>query len=110
CWIIEELCKQGIDFISFGTNDLTQLTLGIDRNNERLARIYNEMHPAVLGQMAKVIEICKKYGVETSICGQAGSTPAMARFLTQQGITSISANIDSVALIREAVEDAFKTS
>ncbi len=108
CWIIEELCKEGIDFISFGTNDLTQLTLGIDRNNERLARIYNEMHPSVLGQMAKVIETCRKYGVETSICGQAGSTPAMARFLTQQGISSISANIDSVPLIREAVDDAFK--
>ncbi|MCL6500889.1 MAG: phosphoenolpyruvate synthase [Candidatus Pacearchaeota archaeon] len=108
CWIIEELCKEGLDFISFGTNDLTQLTLGIDRNNERLARIYNEMHPSVLGQMAKVIEVCRRYGVETSICGQAGSTPAMARFLTQQGISSISANIDSVPLIREAVDDAFK--
>ncbi|UZE94064.1 MAG: phosphoenolpyruvate synthase [Candidatus Pacearchaeota archaeon] len=107
CWIIEELCKEGIDFISFGTNDLTQLTLGIDRNNERLARIYSEMHPGVLGQISKVIQVCQKYNVQTSICGQAGSTPAMARFLTQLGITSISANIDSVGMIREAVDDAF---
>lgn len=109
CWIIEELCKEGIDFISFGTNDLTQLTLGVDRNNERLARLYNAMHPAVLGQIKKVIQICQKYNVQTSICGQAGSMPAMARFLTQQGITSISANIDAVNLIRKAVNDSFES-
>ncbi len=108
CWIIEDLCKEGIDFISFGTNDLTQLSLGIDRNNERLARNYNEMHPSIIGQITQVIHICQKYNVQTSICGQAGSIPAMARFLTKQGITSISANIDSVALIRDAVNDAFK--
>jgi len=107
CWIIEELCKEGINFISFGTNDLTQLTLGIDRNNERLARLYNEMHPGVLGQISHVIQICQKYSVKTSICGQAGSMPAMARFLTNLGITSISSNIDAVGMIREAVNDAF---
>ena len=49
CWIIEELCKEGISFVSFGTNDLTQLTLGIDRNNSRIAKLFDEMHPAVLG-------------------------------------------------------------
>ncbi len=107
CWIIEDLCKEGIDFISFGTNDLTQLTLGIDRNNERLARIYSEMHPGIIGQISQVIQVCQKYNVQTSICGQAGSMPAMARFLTDLGITSISSNIDSVGMIREAVNDAF---
>jgi len=103
CWIIEELCKEGIDFISFGTNDLTQLTLGIDRNNERIQKLYDEMHAAVLGQMARVIKTCKKYNVETSICGQAGSKPEMAKFLVMQGIDSISANADAVQQIREIV-------
>jgi pyruvate,water dikinase len=103
CWIIEELCKEGIDFVSFGTNDLTQLTLGIDRNNERIARLYDEMHAAVLGQMAMVIRICKRYNVETSICGQAGSRPEMAKFLVRNGIDSISANPDAVQTIREIV-------
>ncbi|MBW2993606.1 phosphoenolpyruvate synthase [Candidatus Woesearchaeota archaeon] len=103
CWIIEDICKEGIDFISFGTNDLTQLTLGIDRNNERIQKLYDEMHEAVLGQIAKVIRTCKKYNVETSICGQAGSRPEMAKFLVKHGIDSISANADAVQDIREIV-------
>ncbi len=105
CWIIEELCKEGISFVSFGTNDLTQLTLGIDRNNEKIAKLFDEMHPAVLGEMAKVIKVCKKYKVETSVCGQAGSRPDMADFLVHQGIDSISANVDAVAAIRKVVAD-----
>jgi len=103
CWIIEDLCKEGIDFISFGTNDLTQLTLGIDRNNSKLQDRFDEMHPAILGEMAKVIKTCKKYKVTTSICGQAGSRPEMAEFLVHQGIDSISANRDAVQQIRETV-------
>ncbi len=79
CWIIDELIKEGISFISFGTNDLTQLTLGVDRNNERIAKLYDEMHPSVLSQLKYVINKCRKYGVETSICGQAGSNKDMVR-------------------------------
>ncbi len=103
CWIIEELCKEGISFVSFGTNDLTQLTLGIDRNNEKIAHLFDEMHPAVLGEIAKVIKVCRKYGVKTSICGQAGSRKEMAEFLVHQGIDSISANVDAVEEIRKVV-------
>ena len=108
CWIIEDLCKEGISFVSFGTNDLTQLTLGIDRNNERLAHLFSEMHPAVLGEIAKVIQTCKKYKVKTSICGQAGSKPEMAEFLVRQGVDSISANADAVEQIRHTVAKAEK--
>lgn len=108
CWIIEDLCKEGISFVSFGTNDLTQLTLGIDRNNERIAHLFNEMHPAVLGEMAKVIQVCKKYKVKISICGQAGSKPEMAEFLVRQGVESISANADAVDQIRQVVARAEK--
>ncbi len=103
CWIIEELCKEGISFVSFGTNDLTQMTLGIDRNNNRLNNRFDEMHPAVLGELAKVIKVCQKYHVTTSICGQAGSRPEMADFLVHQGIDSISANADAVDEIRKVV-------
>ncbi len=103
CWVIEDLCKEGISFVSFGTNDLTQLTLGLDRNNERIAKLFDEMHPAVLGEIAKVIKVCRKYGVKTSICGQAGSKPAMADFLVHQGVDSISANADAVDEIRMVV-------
>lgn len=103
CWIMEELCKEGISFVSFGTNDLTQLTLGIDRNNQRIAKLFDEMHPAVLGEIAKVVRVCRKYKVKTSICGQAGSRPEMAEFLVHQGIDSISANVDAVEEIRRVV-------
>ncbi|MBI4983735.1 phosphoenolpyruvate synthase, partial [Candidatus Woesearchaeota archaeon] len=108
CWIIEELCKEGISFVSFGTNDLTQLTLGIDRNNQKLNDRFDEMHPAVLGEVARVIKVCQRYDVTTSICGQAGSRPEMAHFLVHQGIDSISANQDAIAKIRAVVAETEK--
>lgn len=101
--IIEDLIKEGIDFVSFGTNDLTQYTLAIDRDNDRIAHLYDETHPAVLKLIKHVIKVAKKYGVETSICGQAGSDPKMARILVRLGIDSISANPDAVELIRKTV-------
>jgi|Wag4MinimDraft_15_1082655.scaffolds.fasta_scaffold00260_2 pyruvate,water dikinase len=101
--IIEDLCKEGLDFVSFGTNDLTQYTLAIDRDNERVFKLYDEKHPAVLKLIKHVIKVAKKYGVETSICGQAGSDPKMARILVRLGIDSISANPDAVELIRKVV-------
>ncbi|MFH1255782.1 MAG: phosphoenolpyruvate synthase [Candidatus Diapherotrites archaeon] len=102
-WVIDELIAEGIDFISFGTNDLTQLTLGIDRNNERIQKIFSELHPAVQRELEHVIKKCKKAGVKTSICGQAGSNPAMVKNLVRMGIDSVSANIDAVEKIRSVV-------
>ena len=101
--IIEDLCKEGIAFASFGTNDLTQLVLGIDRNNERLTQLSSEFHPAVLRSMEKVINICNSYGIETSICGESGSNASMVRILMKYGIKSISCNIDAIDTIREVV-------
>ena len=92
--IIEELCKEGIKFISFGTNDLTQFTLALDRGNEDVQYLYNELHPSVLRQLAYVISVCRKYNVESSICGQAGSNEKMVDFLVKHGIDSISVNAD----------------
>lgn len=101
--MIEELCQEGISFVSLGTNDLTQFTLACDRNSGRIAKLYDEMHPAVLRQIHKVIQTCKKHKVETSICGQAGSKIEMAQFLSREGIDSISANMDAVTSIRKTV-------
>jgi pyruvate,water dikinase len=102
--IIDELCKE-INFISFGTNDLTQYTLAIDRGNEALQDMYDEMHPAVLSEISKVINSCKKNGVKSSICGQAGSKPEMARFLVKEGIDSISVNADAANEISKIVAE-----
>jgi len=101
--IIDELCEEGIDFVSFGTNDLTQFTLALDRNNEAVQELYDEVHPAVLREIAHVIGVCKKYGVETSICGQAGSREEMVKFLVGVGIDSISVNADAAMKISELV-------
>ncbi len=100
---IEDFIEDGIDFVSFGTNDLTQYTLAVDRNNENVAGLYSELHPAILRLIEYVVERCNEAGVKTSICGQAGSYPEMAKRLVEIGITSISANIDAVATVRETV-------
>ncbi|MEK6897683.1 MAG: phosphoenolpyruvate synthase [Nanoarchaeota archaeon] len=92
--IIREICEEGIDFISFGTNDLTQYTLAVDRGNEQVQSLYDDLHPSVLSQLAYVIKICKENNVETSICGQAGSKKEMVKFLVERGIDSISVNAD----------------
>lgn len=102
--IIEKLCQEGkIDFASFGTNDLTQLILGIDRNNESLAKISSAFHPAVLRSMKIVIDTCNQFGVETSICGESGSSTEMARILVRYGIKSVSCNMDAIDTIRAVV-------
>lgn len=101
--IIEDLCKEGIAFASFGTNDLTQLVLGIDRNNERLAKMASPFHPAILRSMKMVIDVCSAYGVESSICGESGSLSEMAKILVSYGIKNISCNMDVIATIRAIV-------
>jgi pyruvate,water dikinase len=98
------MIEHGIDFASFGTNDLTQYTLAVDRNNGNVADRFDELHPAVLELIAEVIETCREHDVATSICGQAGSKPEMARFLVNEGVSSISANIDAVRDVQHEVK------
>ncbi len=100
----ESLAEAGLDFVSFGTNDLTQYTLAVDRNNEAVADRFDELHPAVLTLIEDTIATCRKHDVKTSICGQAGSNPEMVDFLVEAGITSISANIDAVRDVQHEVK------
>jgi pyruvate,water dikinase len=102
--MIEDLLDSGIKFASFGTNDLTQYTLAVDRNNARVADRFDELHPAILKLISPVIQACNNRSVETSICGQAGSKPAMVRYLVSCGISSISANIDAVRDVQQEVQ------
>jgi pyruvate,water dikinase len=101
--LIEDFLVSGIKFASFGTNDLIQYTLAIDRNNENVATMYQPKHPAVLHLIHNAIQTCREYNVECSICGQAGSDPKMVEWLVEHGIASVSANIDAIAKIRETV-------
>lgn len=103
--LIKEFCEEKIDFISFGTNDLTQYTLAIDRGNQEVQGLYNESDLSILYQLEHVIKICKEYNVETSICGQAGSQKEMVKFLVEKGIDSISVNADVAADIANYVAE-----
>ncbi|WP_336136145.1 phosphoenolpyruvate synthase [Natronomonas amylolytica] len=101
---IEEMAAEDIDFASFGTNDLTQYTLAVDRNNEHVADRFDELHPAVLKLIGTTIETCREHDIDTSICGQAGSKPQMVQFLVEEGVSSISANIDAVRDVQHEVK------
>ena len=103
--IINQLCDEGINFISFGTNDLTQYMLAVDRGNEKVQDLYDEMHPSILYQLEYVIRVCKRRNVKTSICGQAGSKKEMVKFLVEKGIDSISVNADAAHDITNYVKE-----
>lgn len=103
-FLIEKYCQMGIDGISFGTNDLTQLILGLDRDNQGLAELFDERNEAVQEVIKHVIEVCRKYNVTTSICGQAPSVfPEITEKLVQYGITSISVTPDMIDQTRNLV-------
>lgn len=102
--LIDKFCQEGIDGISFGTNDLCMLILGIDRNDASIQELYDERNLAVLRALIYTIKICKKYNVTTSICGQAPSVyPELADFLVRQGVTSMSVNPDVVISTRMSI-------
>lgn len=102
--LIDKICQEGINGVSFGTNDLTMLILGVDRNDASVQDLYDERNLAVLRALAYTIKICKKYGVTTSICGQAPSVyQDYLEFLVRMGATSISVNPDAVLFSRHMV-------
>lgn len=103
---IEDYIAVGIDFVSLGTNDLTQYTLAVDRNNEYVAKHYSEEHPAVMKLIEMTIKKCVEAGVKCSICGQAGSVPRIVEKLVGFGITSVSSNTDAIAEVRKTVARA----
>src|SRR5467141_2884005 len=102
--LIDKFVDEGIDGISFGTNDLTMLILGIDRDDASIQEIYDERNLAVLRAMSHVIRICSEAGVTTSICGQAPSNyPEVVEFLVREGAVSMSVNPDKVIETKQLV-------
>lgn len=95
--ILADEYLKDFDGFSIGSNDLTQLTLGVDRDGELVAHVFDERHPAVTRMFKMAIESCKSVNKYVGICGQAPSDyPEVAEFLVKEGITSISLNPDSV--------------
>ncbi|AZH24023.1 hypothetical protein DU502_00925 [Haloplanus aerogenes] len=103
---IDEILDEGIDFVALGTNDIVQFMLAVDRNNANVADRFDDFHPTILEAMANVIEACNERDVDTTITGQSGSHPDMAKFLVEKGISSLSSNIDAVGEVRRVVARA----
>ncbi|MCG8016582.1 MAG: phosphoenolpyruvate--protein phosphotransferase [Candidatus Thiodiazotropha sp. 'RUGA'] len=95
-----EALAQRIDFLSVGTNDLTQYLLAVDRNNAHVAEIYNDLHPAVLRALIQIVNGAAQYGKEVSVCGELAGNPAAAVLLLGMGVNSLSMNGGSLLRVK----------
>jgi pyruvate,water dikinase len=101
---LEEYAALGIDGVSIGSNDLTQLMLGVDRDSEMLAELFDARDPAVLWAIEHIIDACHRAGITSSLCGLAPSAdPEFAELLVRMGITSISVDADAVDSARRVL-------
>jgi len=107
--MLEEFIKIGINGVSIGSNDLTMLLLGTDRDNAEVADAFDERSPSLYWALKKVIKTCHKYNISSSICGQAPSDyDGMVEKLVKLGITSISVNPDAINRVRNVIYEAEK--
>jgi len=104
---LPEYVGLGIDGVSIGSNDLTQLVLGVDRDSTECAELFDETDPAVLAAIEQIVTTARRLDVPVSLCGQAPSTRAgFAERLVRMGITSVSVNPDAVETTRLAIAAA----
>ncbi|MDO8568861.1 MAG: phosphoenolpyruvate synthase [Dehalococcoidales bacterium] len=105
--LLEKFIAVGIDGISIGSNDLTQLTLGVDRDNAKLAAIFDERDEAVMLSLERAVKVARQMGITASICGQAPSDyPEITEKLVEWGITSVSVSPDMIDVTRQIIAKA----
>jgi phosphotransferase system enzyme I (PtsP) len=91
---------QLVDFASIGSNDLTQYLLAVDRNNDRVAKLYDSLHPAVLMAIRHVVKRVQAAGRPIGVCGEMAGDPASALLLLAMGVDSLSMNLGSLLKIK----------
>ncbi len=102
--LLDKFIATGIDGVSIGSNDLTQLTLGVDRDSAKLSDTFNELDEAVMISLEKIVRTAKSKGITCSICGQAPSVyPELTQKLVEWGITSVSISPDMIDQTREII-------
>ncbi|MGA2968100.1 MAG: aldolase/citrate lyase family protein, partial [Candidatus Levyibacteriota bacterium] len=107
--MFENFIEVGIDGVSIGSNDLTMLVMGTDRDNYEVASEFNEMYPAPLWAFEHVVKTAHKYGITASMCGQAVSTyPELVRKLVSWGVTSVSVSPDAIDSTRKLLAQTEK--
>jgi phosphotransferase system enzyme I (PtsP) len=89
-----------VDFFSIGTNDLTQYLLAVDRNNARVASLYESLHPAVLRAIKQVLDEAHKLGKPVSVCGEMAGDPASVLALLGLGVDSLSMNASNFSRVK----------
>lgn len=92
-----------VDFISVGSNDLTQYLLAVDRNNARVASLYQSLHPSVLHALKNIVDVCRQENKPVSICGEMAGEPASALLLTAMGFNSLSMSASSLLKVKAAI-------
>jgi phosphotransferase system, enzyme I, PtsP len=103
-YLAREIAKR-VDFLSVGSNDLTQYFLAVDRNNARVAGLYDSMHPAMLRILLKVVEGGHAAGVEVSICGEMASDPLAVILLIAMGFDTLSMNSSSLPRVKWVIRN-----
>lgn len=102
--LLDKFLDLGIDGISIGSNDLTQLTLGADRDNQELAELFDERNEAVVSSIQYVIKTCRRRNITCSICGQAPSVyPEITEMMVKSGTTSVSVSPDMILQTRKII-------
>lgn len=94
-----------VDFLSIGTNDLTQYLLAVDRNNARVASLYDSLHPAVIRAILQVVESARAHDIPVSVCGEMAGDPVAALLLLAMGIDSLSMSVSSLPRVKWVVRN-----